>query len=60
MLERPMNISYRLRVILDGGNEKHGTAWFLREDLVGTALHVVADDTGQWLSDAFSQRSIPA
>lgn len=53
MLEHPMNISYRLRVILDGGNEKRGTAWFLREDLVVTALHVVADDTGQWLSDVF-------
>jgi hypothetical protein len=26
-----MNISYRLRVILDGGNEKRGTSWFLRE-----------------------------
>ena len=46
-----MNISYRLRVVLDGGEKKRGTAWFLREDLVVTALHVVADDTGQWLSD---------
>ena len=48
-----MNISYQLRVILDGGEKKRGTAWFLREDLVITALHVVADDTGQWLSDVF-------
>ena len=50
MRERAMNISYRLRVLLDVG-EKSGTAWLLREDLIVTALHVVADDTGQWLSD---------
>ena len=52
-LEHPMNITYWLRVLLDGGSEKRGTAWFLRKDLVVTALHVVADDTGQWLSGVF-------
>jgi len=49
-----MSTSYLLYACSDDGQiNRRGTAWFIRHDVVVTAFHVVADDSGTWLSDVY-------